>query len=286
VTVEGNVPEYPCLVIAVSSDDEEDWEPEETAIMSVDGSYHLENINQGHYYIAVLSSDAPMTYFDAEYDWHDAIIVNVNQDVHNLNIDLNAPSGDGLISIEGIVSSGDREVLPNSSVIISDVSGNLLRFAMTDENGYYVVNNLPNSEINVFSSRLFYSTFEQNLILENDSVFDITIEREFTDSEKETIKPQNKISNFPNPFYANTNSRNNGTNIKFELTENASVKIEIFNILGEKITTILDETFPKGQFQTNWNGLDKRGNSVSTGIYFYKTTINGRPQLNKMTYIK
>jgi 5-methylthioadenosine/S-adenosylhomocysteine deaminase len=64
--------------------------------------------------------------------------------------------------------------------------------------------------------------------------------------------------NYPNPF-------NPSTRIIFQLQKESRVKLEIYNILGERITQLLNETKSAGNYIINWNA----GNSVS-GIYFYR----------------
>ncbi|MCF7920707.1 MAG: T9SS type A sorting domain-containing protein [Candidatus Cloacimonetes bacterium] len=75
--------------------------------------------------------------------------------------------------------------------------------------------------------------------------------------------------NYPNPFIFNS-SRNDGTKIDFCLPSADEVKLEIFNIRGEKIKTLIDECRNSGQFSEYWNGKNQRGELCATGIYFYR----------------
>ena len=68
--------------------------------------------------------------------------------------------------------------------------------------------------------------------------------------------------NYPNPF-------NPTTHIRFELQEYSNVKITIYNSLGKKIKTLLNETRTAGQHTLLWNGTNNDGRSVSSGVYFY-----------------
>jgi|GEM_PF-6322410 len=69
--------------------------------------------------------------------------------------------------------------------------------------------------------------------------------------------------NFPNPFNATTV-------IQFALPRTSLVKLEIFNVLGQKVKTLVDEELQAGYKQVTWDGRDQRGNTVSTGVYFYR----------------
>ncbi len=81
--------------------------------------------------------------------------------------------------------------------------------------------------------------------------------------------------NYPNPF-------NPGTWIPFELPKPAKVKIKIYNILGQKINTIVDEDFPEGKSEIYWTGIDENGKSISAGIYFYRLEAAGVAKTGKM----
>lgn len=67
-------------------------------------------------------------------------------------------------------------------------------------------------------------------------------------------------SNYPNPF-------NPETHVKFFIPEEENVKIFIYNILGEEIITLLNEKRTRGDYELIWNGKNKLGNDVTSGIY-------------------
>ncbi|MFC1898197.1 C25 family cysteine peptidase [Candidatus Cloacimonadota bacterium] len=87
----------------------------------------------------------------------------------------------------------------------------------------------------------------------------------------EVIPPIGSASlsqNYPNPF-------NPITTISFALSDDAEVDLEIFNIKGQKVRTLLaDEGFEKGVMQVEWNGKDSSGKPVGSGVYFYKLRVN------------
>lgn len=69
--------------------------------------------------------------------------------------------------------------------------------------------------------------------------------------------------NYPNPFFTITN-------IVYDLPVESDVTITIYNIKGETVITLVDETQPKGSHTINWNGIDNRNNLSHTGVYFYQ----------------
>ncbi len=87
------------------------------------------------------------------------------------------------------------------------------------------------------------------------------------------------LQNYPNPF-------NPATNIQFMIPEPAQVKIEIFNVLGKKIVTLVDEKLGAGHKIVEWDGKDDQGIEVSTGIYFYRLKAGEFTQTRKMVLLK
>ena len=85
--------------------------------------------------------------------------------------------------------------------------------------------------------------------------------------------------NYPNPF-------NPVTTISYSLPRRSEVSIDIFNILGQKIITLVDETKPAGDYQINWDSNDSYGQKVSTGIYFYRFQAGDYIETKKMILLK
>ncbi len=69
--------------------------------------------------------------------------------------------------------------------------------------------------------------------------------------------------NYPNPF-------NPTTTIEFELSHREHVTIDIFNVLGQKVRSLVDESKAAGTYRIGWKGIDDNGKSVSTGVYLYR----------------
>ena len=73
--------------------------------------------------------------------------------------------------------------------------------------------------------------------------------------------------NYPNPF-------NSTTTISFSLQEKSMVCLAIFNFKGQKIRTLTNKHYSKGNHSVIWNGKDDNNLSVSPGLYFYKLNVN------------
>ena len=87
------------------------------------------------------------------------------------------------------------------------------------------------------------------------------------------------FSNYPNPF-------NPETTISFSVAKEGHVVINIFNIKGQKIQTLVNSHHNIGNFSVVWNGKDEQGLDMSSGIYFYQMQINDFVTTRKMVLMK
>lgn len=85
--------------------------------------------------------------------------------------------------------------------------------------------------------------------------------------------------NYPNPF-------NPKTLISFALPKTSRVSLEIYNILGQKVRTLLNENMEAGYQSVEWDGTDDGGVGVSSGVYLYKLKANEFSRVAKMTFLK
>lgn len=85
--------------------------------------------------------------------------------------------------------------------------------------------------------------------------------------------------NYPNPFNATTS-------IRFSLPQDAFVRLEVYNLLGQKVRTLVEETKAAGEHTVTWDGHDGAGNAVASGVYFYKMTAENNSQIGRMIYLK
>jgi len=85
--------------------------------------------------------------------------------------------------------------------------------------------------------------------------------------------------NFPNPF-------NPETTISFSLAKDSNVTIEIFNIRGQKIRTLVSNYYQIGSYNVVWNGRDDNGNQVGSGIYFYRMNTGEYQAVRRMILMK
>jgi len=85
--------------------------------------------------------------------------------------------------------------------------------------------------------------------------------------------------NYPNPF-------NPSTTIKYDLKAKTDVKLTIYNVLGQKVRTLVNTNQAAGFQNVIWNGLNEIGEQVSSGIYIYRIEADGFVKSRKMVFMK
>ncbi|MCI0511700.1 T9SS type A sorting domain-containing protein [candidate division KSB1 bacterium] len=85
--------------------------------------------------------------------------------------------------------------------------------------------------------------------------------------------------NYPNPF-------NPTTTIEYEIATFTDVLLEIYNVLGQKIQTLVNQRQNPGQYRIRWDGLDFAGVQVTSGLYFYRLHAGEQVVINKMLFLK
>jgi hypothetical protein len=85
--------------------------------------------------------------------------------------------------------------------------------------------------------------------------------------------------NYPNPF-------NPSTSISYEIPQTEFVTLEIYNALGEKVRTLINEVQEAGHYQVEWNAKNNSGNQLSSGIYLYRFSAGNYINVMKMVLLR
>ncbi|MBT4484073.1 MAG: T9SS type A sorting domain-containing protein [Candidatus Latescibacteria bacterium] len=185
---------------------------------------------------------------------------------------------------------------PNDIIVLDNTSA-LIRFAflyedhgVQKENVYKIMitRDSGNSFTEVFSipMRLFGAL--DFYAIDSNNVWVVDVDGKiikYTNSTTSVDKFERKnkeiylFQNTPNPF-------NISTSLSFSINQKQNIEISIYNILGEKVKTLLSESLLPGNYSIPWNGLNKNGKEVSTGQYFF--TIKGETRFftKKMLLIR
>lgn len=84
----------------------------------------------------------------------------------------------------------------------------------------------------------------------------------------------NLYNNYPNPF-------NSSTKIRFTLPEQSNVKLEIYNVLGERVSLVINDERIAGYYEVNFDA-DK----LTSGVYFYRLITDKFTDVKKMLFVK
>jgi hypothetical protein len=87
------------------------------------------------------------------------------------------------------------------------------------------------------------------------------------------------FQNYPNPF-------NPTTNIRFNLPRSGHVRLDIYNILGRRVRTLVNEDLPAGHKLVTWDGTNDQGKEVASGVYFYRIQARDHTEAKKMLLLK
>jgi len=102
-----------------------------------------------------------------------------------------------------------------------------------------------------------------------------------TDNQIETTLPEKfaLYQNYPNPF-------NPYTEIKFNLPRSSNVTLDIYDITGRKVRTLINRKLSSGSHSVIWNGRNGTGRELSTGIYLYRLSTENCSDTKKMLLLK
>jgi hypothetical protein len=142
----------------------------------------------------------------------------------------------------------------------------------------YILNN------NWYQRNLFFQDLEGKNYLYCASTFYIAVyeysyETGIEDDIAIPVEETYLSRNYPNPF-------NPETNISFYLEQEKRVKLEIFNIRGQKLAVLIDVILPEGEHSVVWSPQNHRGRDLPSGVYLYRLKAGDYDKTRKMLYLK
>ncbi|MDD3732801.1 MAG: T9SS type A sorting domain-containing protein, partial [candidate division Zixibacteria bacterium] len=173
------------------------------------------------------------------------------------------------LELSGIGSDIPEKVLQDDIEMFYGIDGNTIKIGLFDIEGQKLITSGSQpvikleGEYEIIKAVASTKTYQSVALAINPKVEDNNLPTDFT-----------LYQNFPNPF-------NPTTEICFDLPNACNVKLEIFNIMGQKVTTLIDQGLDAGHHTVQWDA----GNNAS-GIYLYKITAGDFVETKKMVLLK
>jgi len=144
----------------------------------------------------------------------------------------------------------------------------------TPTNTLYVDANVPDGTYEYYTTAVYSEEYE------SDASEAVTVEHYTSDNDNPNVPAVTTlVGNYPNPF-------NPTTQIKFTLAKPGKVSLDIFNVKGEKIATLLNTSMTAASHTVVWNGTDNYNQKVSSGIYYYRLQTDNYSHIKKMILMK
>jgi hypothetical protein len=202
----------------------------------------------------------------------------------------------GFCHIDGQITGGGGGNIffapPNEAVsvyAVSNTTGEIVGYDITEGDGYYSLDNLPAGSYTIVVDKEGFTASNSPSVTVDDG-------NGFTSSGNSvgvTGDPPLGIGdrsydvpgvfmlgqNYPNPF-------NPTTDIRYDVAEAVHVTIRIFNVLGQVVTTLTDQQMQPGSYLARWNGKDRQGLAVNSGVYFYKMEAGRFSEVKKLMLMR
>jgi PKD repeat protein len=248
------------------------------------GNYQIANIPpMGVYELTVTAPRAEQ--------WGPEILPIGTLNIPNLNIQISytPPEPTDPIIITGLLrfyeaASSPPSPVPNPTIRLT--GGGLsepIIGTYNPETMVYAIDAVPlNAEyvIEITATEFFDFTHEVNVTTSDILSLNLTMTKKPI-SDTEELRPHVTMlyGAFPNPF-------NPTTTIAFDMSAEEFVTIEVFNIKGQKVTTLVNDIKEAGRYLVVWNGIDENGRNVGSGVYLYRMTTESFTSTQKMILMK
>jgi hypothetical protein len=177
-----------------------------------------------------------------------------------------------------VIESGGAAV-PESMVYLMDGSAQVVDSTLADSEGAFSFGGLLNGEgYTLMAQHATYGTTTADM--HSQSMFEVERLVFGTTSIEAPVQPTHfQLSVFPNPF-------NPQTTIHYGVTGTGSVELVIYNLVGQRVVTLVNEQQVAGAYQVKWNGTNSQNEAVPTGVYLAVLANQGQQHTLKLLYLK
>jgi hypothetical protein len=97
--------------------------------------------------------------------------------------------------------------------------------------------------------------------------------------DSKTIKEYRLFANYPNPF-------NPETTLSFQIPERTRIRLSVYDVLGKTVNVLVEKELQAGTHSVQWQGIDKNGRAVPSGLYYYRLETESFSAVKKMLFLK
>lgn len=275
------------------------------ATLGANGIFNTPALDPGNYLLKAFADTSyhtlTPTYNGNVWDWNVATVIvhdcSMTDTANITMVEVTAlASGPG--SIGGLIEQGigfgrqEGDPIPGLDVKLGkNPGGQIVATTQTDGSGYYFFGDLPLNSV-IGGSYIVYAdipglgmTSSYDVILDPshssydslnyavDSTSIYPISSTAVGISNTSIEKENKFKIFPNPFKGNAT-------IEYSVSSEAEVKLEVYNVLGIKINSLVNSKQSAGSHKCNMNA------PLSSGIYFIKLTIDGKESTQRVVVME
>lgn len=239
------------------------------------GYYRITNLDPDKYFVFAWAPGFVGKFYDDAkiFQEADRVFVEANQVTHGINFGLSPRIRQGVYSIRGRISSTTTGEPLKDVLVQARFADNVEVNAVTNADGNYVISDVSAGSYKIEATGVGYALVSAanatvgdgndaenvNLSLDVDNVTSVDLQ----DGVAAIPDRYDLLQNFPNPF-------NPETTIKYQLSETSQVTLKILNILGQEIRTLLDKKQEAAVYSVKWDGKDKYGRQMASGIYIFQ----------------
>ena len=176
--------------------------------------------------------------------------------------------------INGVVYQSPNIPIPGAVITIGDET------AVTLDNGTYSLS-VHEGTYTITCSAEGYADYQQeDILITADETITMNFLMDVLGNQDDSLPVTTRLKgNYPNPF-------NPETTLNFDIKERTMGTLKIFNIKGQLVRSLINEPINSGPHSIIWDGADNHGNSVSSGIYYYRLKAGEYRAIKSMVLMK
>ncbi|MBN1561351.1 carboxypeptidase regulatory-like domain-containing protein [candidate division KSB1 bacterium] len=272
------------------------------------GAYDVAGIPEGSYIVAAWARDFIAEFYDDVRTPFRATLLELDGLTTQSGIDFalqprrgprfaQHPGAGRYGCIAGRVRSFDGQPIDGAFIYAVDGEDNMIACEISNEDGSYALDGLQEGDYTVMASRALYeTTFYPNVTeMAGATVLAIDAEEDMEHTDvtivmhtEEITATEHEISaaaefslaqNYPNPF-------NPSTVIAYRIPQAMHVELQVFNVQGQLVKTLVSQFQAGGAYQVVWDGKDMNGALVPTGVYFYQIQANDYNDIRRLVFMR